>query len=240
MKSANQRFAQKAIAVIIIVTLLYGAGVAPMVMLFISGVILIVFLITRRAQNREVERIFDFYVAAEAILRENRGWYGFEVAEVIEQGQDLLEDLPDPPPLHLFALGALHHRVNHYAAAESFLSTVVEDEYSDERYHTSPSPQLRRYVTLLRKIESEPSLAPQTLGAVRSLERLRRKTGHVMLAESRRSLEMDGTVDNAVVPQPGDGARVGQDCLIHPSISARQPIREVLNDIYPDDDTPAN
>ena len=110
MTSANKRFSQKAIAVVVIVTLLYGAGVAPVVMMFVTSVILVVFMVSRRAQNREVERIFDFYLAAEAILRdEDRRWFGFEVAEVIENGESVLEAMPDPPPLHLFTLGALHH-----------------------------------------------------------------------------------------------------------------------------------
>src|SRR4051812_36955112 len=110
MKSSNKKLVQKVIAVVVIVTLLYGAGVTPIVMLFISGVIFVVFMSSRRAQNREVERIFDFYVAAEAILRDaERRWYGFEVGEVIENGEQALETLPDPPPLHLFTLGALYH-----------------------------------------------------------------------------------------------------------------------------------
>ena len=49
----------------------------------------------RRAQSREVERIFDFYIAADAILREEeRRWYGFEIAEVIEHGESLLRSCP--------------------------------------------------------------------------------------------------------------------------------------------------
>src|ERR1043165_9241903 len=103
MKSSSKRFVQKVIAVVIIVTMLYGAGVTPIAMLFVSGVILVVFMVSRRAQSREVERIFDFYLAADTILRdENRRWYGFEVAEVIEEGEDCLESMPDPPPLQLF------------------------------------------------------------------------------------------------------------------------------------------
>src|SRR4051794_15392848 len=112
MTSANKRFTQKTIAVVVIVTLLYGAGVAPIAMLFVSGVIFLVMSISRRVQTREVERIFDFYLAAEAILREEeRRWYGFEVAEVIENGELVLETIPDPPPLHLFTLGALYNSI---------------------------------------------------------------------------------------------------------------------------------
>src|SRR5437867_12432561 len=121
MTSANKRFAQKAIAVVVIVTMLYGAGVAPVVMMFVTSVILVVFMVSRRAQNREVERIFDFYLAAEAILRdEDRRWFGFEVAEVIENGESVLEAMPDPPPLHLFTLGALHHLIGNYAATAEY------------------------------------------------------------------------------------------------------------------------
>ena len=91
MKSGNKRFAQKAIAVVVIVTMLYGAGVAPVVMMFVSGVVLVVFLVSRRSQNREAERIFDFYLAAEGVLRdEERKWYGFEVTEVIEEGMEVI------------------------------------------------------------------------------------------------------------------------------------------------------
>jgi hypothetical protein len=77
-------------------------------------------------QNRDVERMFEFYIAADAILRdEDRRWYGFEVAEVIEEGELVFEGMADPPPLHLFALGALHHLI---ATAQVLVSfRVVEN-----------------------------------------------------------------------------------------------------------------
>ena len=112
MKSTNKRLAQKSISVMVIVTILYGVGVAPIVMMFVTGLVLVVFMVSRRAHNKEVERIFDFYLAAEAILRdEDRRWYGFEVTEVIATGEMTLEEIPDPPPLLLFTLGALHHLI---------------------------------------------------------------------------------------------------------------------------------
>ena len=228
MKSANKRFVQKSIAVVVIVTLLYGAGVAPVVMFFVSSVVLIVFLFTRKAANREVERLFDFYVAADAILREDRRWFGFEVAEVIEHGQEVLEGIPDPPPLQLFTLGALYHRVDQHAGAEEFLSRVVDQECYDERHLTQPSSQLRRYVTLLRRIEAEPSFAPQTLGAIRSLERMRRKHAHTLLAESRRSLEAIRAVHAEPVSAPSNVPAFVPN-------SSRPPISDLLNDIYQND-----
>jgi len=211
--------------------MLYGAGVAPIVMLFVTGVVLVVFLVTRRAQHREVERLFDFFVTAESILRdEERRWYGFEVGEVIEQGELVLEGLPDPPPIHLFTLGALHHSIRNYAAAAEYLSHVVEDEHCNERSRDMASPQLRRYVTLLRKIEMEPSLAPETLGAIRSLERMRRRQAFTLLTETRKALK----VNTSTEPQkPLEPKRAN-------SLSAPPPITDLLKDIYEDDRSPSN
>lgn len=230
MKSANKKFVQKAIAVILVVTLLYGAGVAPVVMLFVTGVVLIVFLVMRSSQQREVERIFDFYVAADAILRdEDRRWFGFEVGEVIENGEALLESIPDPPPLHLFAIGALYHRVGNYDQSIEYLSRLIEDEHFEELNLTVPSPQLRRYVSVLRRIELEPSLAPQTLGAVRSLERMRRKQAYALLSQARTAVkEVPKTVQSA--PKAAYLPVTNND-----PVTARQPIGEVLQDIYQDD-----
>jgi hypothetical protein len=231
MKSINRRFAQKLIAVVIIVTMLYGAGVAPIVMLFVTGVVLVVFLVTRRAQHREVERLFDFFVTAESMLRdEERRWYGFEVGEVIEQGEAVLEGLPDPPPIHLFTLGALHHSIGNNASAVEYLSHIVEDEHFNERNRDIASPQLRRYVSLLRKIEMEPSLAPETLGAIRSLERMRRRQAFTLLTESRKALKLNNTSEPKRAVEPPSST----------TLAAPLPISDLLKDIYEDDRSPSN
>ena len=235
MKSANKRFTQKAIAVVVIVTLLYGAGVAPVVMMFITGVVLIVFMFSRRSQNREIEKIFDFYLAADSILRdEDRSWYGFEVSEVIENGEMVLDAMPDPPPLHLFTLGALHQLVGNHSTALEYLSHIVDDESFDERNRMAPSGQLRRYVNLLRKIEAEPSFAPQTLGAIRSLERIRRRRAATMLTESRMALKIAPKTEEPAKPT----APVVASSTI--PVVAPPPISDVLNDVYADDNLPSN
>jgi hypothetical protein len=199
--------------------------------LFVTGVVLVVFLVTRRAQNREVERLFDFFVIAESILRdEERRWYGFEVGEVIEQGELVLEGLPDPPPIHLFTLGALHHSLGNYASAVEYLSHIVEDEHFNERNRDMASPQLRRYVTLLRKIEMEPATAPETLGAIRSLERMRRRQAFTLLTESRKALKLNTTSEQQKVPESKPSTR--------PSVPP--PITDLLKDIYQDDQSPSN
>jgi len=232
----------KAIAVVIIVAMLDAVGLPPMVMVFITGMVLVVWLFARHAQAREIERIFDFYVAADAILREeDRRWYGFEIAEVIEHGESLLEMMPDPPPLSYFALGALHHRLRNHQAATEYLSHITEDEHYDETHRTSPSPQLRRYVTTLRRIEYYPSTAPQTLAAIRSLERARQRGAEKLLLESRNLLETEkkaGQVHAPEVKETNEEAKYAPSLPLS-SISAPPPISTVLRDVY-QDETRAN
>ncbi|HVI71258.1 MAG TPA: hypothetical protein VM656_07215 [Pyrinomonadaceae bacterium] len=129
----------KAIAVIVIVAMLDAVGLSPVIMVFVTGVFLVVWLFARRAQAREVERIFEFYIAADAILREEeRRWYGFEIAEVIEHGESLLEVMPDPPPLNYYALGALYQRLGNHQATVEYLSRLIDDESYDETHRTKP------------------------------------------------------------------------------------------------------
>src|SRR6185503_1194898 len=163
MGAGTGKLATKAIAVIVIVAMLDAVGISPVIMVLITGVVFVVWLCARRAQAREVERIFDFYIAADAILREEeRRWYGFEITEVIEHGESMLELMPDPPPLNYYALGALYQRLGNHEATVEYLSHLTEDGVCEETHRTAPSPQLRRYVAMLRRIEYQPSFAPQT------------------------------------------------------------------------------
>lgn len=246
MNSGDNNLAKKAVAVIVIVTLLGVIGIPPAMMLFMTGVIFVVWFVVRRSENRQLERIFEFYICADAILRdEERRLYGFEIAEVIENGERALEMMPDSPPLHYFALGALYHQMGNYEATAEYLSRLLEDEAYDERHRTSPSPQLRRYVAMLRRIEYEPSTAPQTLAAVRNLERVRRKRSAQLLAESRVFLNAARTTVEPVVaetPVPATAPECREELpfsSVRPltAISAPPPISEVLNDIYRDDKT---
>ena len=66
MTSAG-KLTTKAIAVIVIVAMLDAVGVPPIIMVLFTGMCLVVWLFARRAQAREVERIFDFYIAAETL-----------------------------------------------------------------------------------------------------------------------------------------------------------------------------
>jgi len=244
MSPGAGKLTTKAIAVIVIVAMLDAVGFPPVIMVLITGAVFVVWLFARRAQAREVERLFDFYIAADAVLREEeRRWYGFEIAEVIEHGESLLEIMPDPPPLNYYALGALYQRLGNHQAAVEYLSRVVEGELCDEAHRIAPSPQLRRYVAMLRRIEYQPSLAPQTLAAIRSLERARQRHATKMLFDCRELIDVEKTA----APEEKK-VRVEIDVRDEPSfspslplsaISAPPPISKVLHDVY-QDETRAN
>lgn len=242
MASGARTLATKAIAVVIIVALLDAVGVPPVIMMMVTGAVLVVWLFSRHTQSREVEKLFDFYVAADAILREEeRRWYGFEINEVISEGERSLEAMADPPPLHLFALASLHHRLGEHKSAVEYLSRLVEDERYDELHRAVPSPQLRRYVSMLRRIEDEPSIAPQALAAVRNLERARKKHARELLLESRDRLEGDKQIEqiaNAIIDAKTTVAEKEQRSGSTP-LSAPPPISEVLHNVY-DEQSPSN
>jgi tetratricopeptide (TPR) repeat protein len=242
--TSTGKLTTKAIAVIIVVAMLNAVGFPPVLIVLLTGSVLVVWLCARRAQSREVERIFDFYIAAEAILREEeRRWYGFEIAEVIEHGESLLEIMPDPPPLNYYALGALYQRLGNHEAAVEYLSHLSGDDHCDETHRTVASPQLRRYVSILRRIEYQPSTAPQTLAAIRSLERARQRHVAKMLCESReivdrrkKAVKEETTAPEAV--EARDEFSFNSSSPLS-TISAPPPISKVLHDVY-QDETRAN
>lgn len=231
----------KAITVIIVIAMLNAVGFPPVIMVMITSMVFVVWLFVRRAQAREVERMFDFYIAADAILRdEERRWYGFEIAEVIEHGESLLDIMPDPPPLNYYALGALYHRLGNHKASVDYLSRITEDVHYDETHRTTPSPQLRRYVMMLRRIEYHPASAPLTLAAIRGLERARQRNAEKILLESRAHVE---TEQSNVKPET-QVVEAPEEMTFAPSmplsaISAPPPISKVLHDVY-QDETRAN
>ena len=244
MNSGRVNLTTKVIALIVMVAMLDGMGLSPVILVFFTGVAVVVWLFARRAQAREVERIFDFYVAADAILREeDRRWYGFEIAEVIEHGESMLEVMPDPPPLNYFVLGALYHRLGNHQATVEYLSRVTEDDLYDETCRMSPSPQLRRYVSMLRRIEYHPSSAPQTLAAIRGLERTRKRHAKRILSESRELLEAEQrTRQEKQVSEPKETRAEATFATSLPlsAISAPPPISKVLSDIYQDETRATN
>ena len=241
--TSTGKLTTKAIAVIVVVAMLNAVGFPPVLMVLITGMVFVVWLCVRRSQAREVERIFDFYIAADAILRdEERRWYGFEIAEVIEHGESLLDIMPDPPPLNYYALGALYHRLGNHQASVDYLSRITEDDQYDETHRTAPSPQLRRYVMMLRRIEYHPANAPQTLAAIRGLERARQRNATKILLESRAGVEADKSnakTEQQVTAAPPQETSFASSLPLS-AISPPPPISKVLHDVYQDETRASN
>jgi hypothetical protein len=240
MNAVNQRLAQKLIAIIVIVAILGVIGFSPAVIMFFLVAGLIIWRKVSRAEHQETERIFDFYIAADEVLRdESRQWFGFEIAEVIESGERVMLSFSDPPPLARFTLGMLYHRIGDFEVAIDHLSPVLEDSLLNEVRQTSPSPQLRRYVETLRRIERDPAQAPQTLAAVKNLERLRRKRAAEFLADSRHRLDEPGvSIRETESKVSTDRAKTETSKSPKPLslITAPPPISEVLRDLYQPED----
>ncbi len=181
---------QYALAFGLIATMLLVAGF-PMFVVFFFGIFAYFLWKTFSQPSRnETREIFEFYLAANEILRDDeRRWFGFEVQEVVGRGERLLQIMNGAPPLVYFTLGALYNKIGDHKSAVNHLSYVVENENADEGTYVYPSPDLRNYVKILRKIEREPAEAPQTSAAVRALERARRNRGKSMLENSRIELD---------------------------------------------------
>ncbi len=179
----------------VIATMLFVAGF-PMIVIFFFGVFAYFLWKTfSQPSNHGVHQVFEFYLSANEILRDDeRRWFGFEVQEVITRGERILQVMHGAPPLVYFTLGALYNKIDNHEAAVNHLSYVVENENSEEGTYVHPSNDLRAYVKLLRKIEREPTSAPQTSAAVRSLERARKNRANKLLDESREKLDEIKTI----------------------------------------------
>ncbi len=159
----------------------------PFFVIFFFGVFafLLMRLFTSASRN-ETRDIFEFYLSANEILRDDeRKWFGFEIKDAIIRGEDILHRKSGVPPLVYFTLGALYNKIGDHGAAIKNLAYIVENDASDELTYASPSPELRNYVKVLRKIERDPADAPLTSAAVRALERARKLRAGTLLDQSR-------------------------------------------------------
>jgi hypothetical protein len=194
---------QYALAFGLIGTMLFIAGF-PMFVIFFFGIFAYFLWKTFSQPSRNGTReVFEFYLSANEILRDDeRRWFGFEVQEVIVRGERILQMMNGAPPLVYFTLGALYNKIGDHKSAVNHLAYVTENEKADESSYIYPSPDLRNYARVLRKIEREPSEAPQTSSAVRALERARRNRGKVILENSRLQLkELEGRKEQAMFEQ---------------------------------------
>lgn len=211
MGSKGRDIGQKLVAIIVILAMLALMGIPPTVIIFFTTVVYFVWRAVDRSEQHETRRIFDFYLAASDILREDeRRWFGFEITEVIGQGESVIHSMPDAPPLVHFALGALYQRAGDHETAAEHLAYIVETEDGDERQRVSPSPELRRYASVLRRLERDPAEGPQTTAAIRNLERARRTRAASMLEESRHlnATPMNATASSLTARNPYAGTSI--------------------------------
>lgn len=167
-------------------SMLIVAGIPAFVIFFFGVFAYFLFRIFASGSRNETRDIFEFYLSANEILREDgRSWFGFEVRDAIARGESIVGRMTGAPPLVHFALGALYNKAGEHQAAINSLTHVVENEKGNESAYVYPTPELRNYVKVLRKIERDPSEAPLTSAAIRSLERARRLRGKAILEESR-------------------------------------------------------
>src|SRR5215813_2637517 len=108
MNSANKRLAQKLVAIVVIIAILEVVGFSPAIIVLFLVAGLIIWRTMRRSEYQETEKVFEFYIAADDVLRdEGRQWYGFEIAEVIDAGERVILTLVHPPPVARPTLAAL-------------------------------------------------------------------------------------------------------------------------------------
>lgn len=226
----------------VIAMMLFVAGF-PLVVIFFFGIFAYFLWKTFSSTPQTgVRQIFEFYLSASAILREDeRRWFGFEVQEVIGQGERILQTMHGAPPLVYFTLGALYNKIGNHESAIKHLSYVVEENHSDESSYIHPSSNLRSYVKILRKIEQEPTEAPQTSAAVRALERSRKNRAHTLLDESRKRIreENQKRLENGETLESGNqesGAGLDENILLRsvndtriPPHERTPPVRDIRN-----------
>lgn len=247
--------AQYAGAFGIIAVMLWVAGFPPFLLFFIGVLTFFIWKVFSSESRNETRRIFEFYLTANEILREDdRRWYGFEIQEAIGRGEAIARSMNATPPLVSFALGALYHKLDDHSAAVRHLSNVAGDDAPLESAIVYPSRELREYVRMLRKIERAPAEAPLTSSAIRALERARRARGKKLLdesrekaasrvvevsalAESKDALENPGSITSEPLDETAgapvlDVTSLDSEKDVPPPKHGRKTISEVLHDIY--------
>ncbi len=211
----------------LIATMLLVAGF-PTFVIFFFGIFAYFLWKTFSQPSRSGTReIFEFYLSANEVLRDDeRRWFGFEVHEIINRGERILQLMNGAPPLVYFTLGALYNRIGDHKSAVNHLSYIVENENADEATYVYATPELKNYVRILRKIEREPAEAPQTSAAIRALERARRNRGKAILENSREGLTLlDGKREKAMLEQKNQIEKLAE---INGNKTAPQSITEEL------------
>ena len=135
---------QYVIAFGVIASLLVVANI-PIFVVFFFGVFAYFMAKMFSAGNKTRTRaVFEFYLSAHEILRDDlRRWYGFEINETINRGQQILKEMHNAPPLVHYALGALYNKIGDHSSAIKHLSHIAENPESFESSIVYPTPELR-------------------------------------------------------------------------------------------------
>jgi hypothetical protein len=208
----------------------------PIILVALIGLGVLVVLILKIRANRKTKVIFDFYGAANEILIDGEGSrYHFEIADVIRTGEKVVRSMPDAPPLSRFALGALYYSIGDHNAAVEQLGFAAEEEVLKESRHATPSRQLRRYVSRLRRVERRPKRYAKLNAALASLERMHQERGARLLAESQQQLkrlvEAHENEMSEQIRSPRKDLPISNSRQLK-SINAPPTISEVLNEVY--------
>ncbi len=229
--------AQYAAAFGIIGVMLWVAGFPVFLLFFVGVLTFFIWKVFSSEGRNETRRIFEFYLSANEILREDdRRWYGFEIQEAIARGENIVCSMLAAPPLVSFSLGALYQKIDDHASAVKHLSNVVDDEAAKESDIVYPTKELREYVRMLRKIERSPAEAPLTSAAVRSLERARKHRGRKLLDHSRLVLskqviplpQSEQTLESVV--EPAEFTNINDGTELH---YFNQPVNGLAEPIIP-------
>jgi len=168
--------------------MLYIAGLPMFLLFFVGALAFLIWKIFSVESKYETRRIFEFYLSANEVLRDDgRKWYGFEINEAIQRGESIVKSMSVAPPLVHYGLGDLYNKIGDKSSAVKHLSLAIEE--MDELSVAYPDRDLREYVCMLRKIERSPAEAPLTSSAIRSLERARKNRGKSLLEKNRAELE---------------------------------------------------
>jgi hypothetical protein len=241
MNNKGKETAQRILAIIVIIGMLGVIGLPFPVIVFFAAIVYLIWRAVQRSEGEDARRIFEFYILASEILRdEDRRWFGFEVARAIDHGEYVLHSMIDPPPLVHFTLGALYNYVGDHEHAAERLAVVVESETLDELHVYTPSSELRRYVQTLRRMERDPSEAPQTMAAIRSLERVRRAQATEMLASAREKIAraevppLPAAAELTSAEETGPAHKAEEDQPLDTPLRSvpPPPIVELLRDLY--------
>ena len=178
------------VLIVAIAAMLYAADFFIFPLLFLGVLAFFIWKVFSIETQGETRQIFEFYLSANEILREDeRRWFGFEIQDTVQRGESIVRSMNAVPPLVHFSLGALYQKLDDHNSAVKHLNHVVGESAVAESSIVFPPRELREYVRTLRKIERAPAEAPLTSAAVRSLERTRKNKAKQLLEFSLSQLE---------------------------------------------------